>query len=204
MDDRGSLSHCALTCRAWLPRNRFHLFNQITISSPQRLAALLGLLKETPKLKTIIRRINAIALTGSSTSGLQVQANQYSVTILEAAVAVLLSKLPHIDHWQISSVSNDDMYNLPPRIELHRATLACFRQYPSVRSLTLANITLKSASSLVQLIFAFPTLHTLRCHGLQLDSHDQDVRWYVARARLSTAKSPSVSRLLVRLSHCLS
>lgn len=47
---RSALRACALTCRSWVPRSRFHLFESITVRSSSDLDAIVGRLRASPVL----------------------------------------------------------------------------------------------------------------------------------------------------------
>ncbi|PCH42391.1 hypothetical protein WOLCODRAFT_137884 [Wolfiporia cocos MD-104 SS10] len=55
--DRAALKACSLTCRAWLPRSRHHLFRKISIEHGHTSDAFSLLVRSTPAIANYIREI---------------------------------------------------------------------------------------------------------------------------------------------------
>ncbi|KAH9917036.1 uncharacterized protein B0H18DRAFT_1136832 [Fomitopsis serialis] len=55
--DHGSLKACSLTCRAWLPRARYHLFRTISIDRGRTGDAFAHLLRSSPTISTHIQDV---------------------------------------------------------------------------------------------------------------------------------------------------
>ncbi|KDQ56071.1 hypothetical protein JAAARDRAFT_208293 [Jaapia argillacea MUCL 33604] len=55
-DDR-PLRCCALTCRAWLPRSRFHRFKNVTLCKADVFRTFLNVLQQSPGVAEYIRSI---------------------------------------------------------------------------------------------------------------------------------------------------
>lgn len=53
-----ALYACALTCKTWLPRSRFHIFHTIQISSFSSYDRLEAILRHTPDIVYCIRNLN--------------------------------------------------------------------------------------------------------------------------------------------------
>lgn len=57
-DSLDDLRSCALVCRSWLPRARFHLFRSISLAFPYQCGLLRDAIVDSPFLATLIRDIS--------------------------------------------------------------------------------------------------------------------------------------------------
>lgn len=64
-DDHTSLKSCSLTCHAWLPRSRYHIFVRIKLSSANR-DAFRCLLHNTPEIARYIQDVDICGSGGES------------------------------------------------------------------------------------------------------------------------------------------
>ncbi|CCL99322.1 uncharacterized protein FIBRA_01338 [Fibroporia radiculosa] len=62
-DDRSALAACALTCRAWLPRARFHTFCCVKVGGPVEFMRFSRLLDASPSVASFVRRIVVVSRT---------------------------------------------------------------------------------------------------------------------------------------------
>ncbi|KAI0925674.1 hypothetical protein AcV5_008350 [Taiwanofungus camphoratus] len=58
--DRQTLSYCALTCRAWLPRSRYHLFHDVTIRNSRQLYRFAKQLTASPHLDGLVDELSIV------------------------------------------------------------------------------------------------------------------------------------------------
>ncbi|KAF8480618.1 hypothetical protein JB92DRAFT_2611097, partial [Gautieria morchelliformis] len=56
-DDSPSLRACCLTCRAWAPSARFHIFHDIVLSEAERADALAVHLETSPHISPLVRSL---------------------------------------------------------------------------------------------------------------------------------------------------
>lgn len=71
MEDRArvqTLCSCALTCRSWLPRSRFHLFRTVVLRSNSQLASLARTLKDSPLICKSVRNLTVVGAADSDRS----------------------------------------------------------------------------------------------------------------------------------------
>lgn len=59
-DDRGTLIACSRTCRAWLPRCRFHLFRTVTLKNTPGYKGFERLLKKSPNVAPYVCEVTII------------------------------------------------------------------------------------------------------------------------------------------------
>lgn len=59
-DNRAALETCSLTCKAWLPRSRYHLFRSIRIDPGRRGTALRALLEANPDIGKCVRNVTIL------------------------------------------------------------------------------------------------------------------------------------------------
>ncbi|TBU41870.1 hypothetical protein BD309DRAFT_231265 [Dichomitus squalens] len=89
VDDANTLCRCALTCRDWLPRSRFHLFSAVCISTPDRLWSFCDVLDSLPELPDLIQ---SITMAPDRTV-------KHSSCLLETFPIRLLSRVPDLRQW---------------------------------------------------------------------------------------------------------
>ncbi|KAF8529406.1 hypothetical protein JB92DRAFT_2696447, partial [Gautieria morchelliformis] len=56
-DDSPSLRACCITCRAWAPSARFHIFHDIIVPSAKRANALAAILETSPHISPLVRSL---------------------------------------------------------------------------------------------------------------------------------------------------
>ncbi|CAL1708360.1 unnamed protein product [Somion occarium] len=152
-DDTTSLRACALTCKTWLPASRYHIFNAVKLNDAQDLDNLSSLVSSN-SAPGIVPYIHTLSISKPSpTSGLSHPTSR-SVTQWEAFVPSALSlRLPLLDtlhiqsflsFWQPSSFS-----------------ISSYGLFSSVRSLHLANSSLRSFQELRSLLGRLPKVDEL-------------------------------------------
>ncbi|KAF8486581.1 hypothetical protein JB92DRAFT_2547039, partial [Gautieria morchelliformis] len=56
-DDPPSLRACCLTCHAWAPSSRFHIFHDIVLSDAERADGLAEHLETSPHISPLVRSL---------------------------------------------------------------------------------------------------------------------------------------------------
>ena len=103
LNDVATLRHCALTCRDWLPRSRFHLFSLIRISTQENIYLFCDLLDANPERQAWIRSITM----GPDRS------ERRLTCLLETFPLQLLSRLPNFRGWALrNDLSSDRTRNV--------------------------------------------------------------------------------------------
>ena len=149
-----ALRHCALTCRAWLPRSRFHLLRSVHIKSGQELEAFSDMLDAYPDRRLRVRSVT--------------MAPEYKESnprrLLETFPAALLAIAPNLCSWEVTqasmrSTARDILF-------FHNTTLTRLR-YSSIEELHLCSVRLGSLAELIRLVMAFRRLGSLKCTGVR-------------------------------------
>ncbi|KAI0757679.1 WD40-repeat-containing domain protein [Daedaleopsis nitida] len=179
-DDHFSLSVCSLTCHAWLPRSRSHLFGEIRISDLRSLDALCHLLHDN--LATFGGYVERVTVT-CSPSGYTKDA---STNVSYRASVALPPILPALRSWTFEGVSRSFCENL-------QIASARDSDFAAVKSLWLANFMLRHAADFVKILLTMPYLQSLEVCDIYLVEGGED--WASSLARLSDQNS--VSSLLL-------
>ena len=149
--DSSALRHLALTCRALLPRSRYHLFNAIQFQpTVQDVDSLCDLFDTNPSLALLI---HVVAVR----SPRQLQSPQLFAEVLPAR---LLKRLRHVSHWKLFTGVHGS-----PEIPLsfHWTTLAFLKTANCIQTLDLKALTINSNVELARLLSSLPFLRVLRC-----------------------------------------
>lgn len=156
-DSTASLRHLSLTCSAFLPRARYHLFGSIVIQTVRQLESSGEFLDSHPWLMTLVRAATLRLTTGS----------KYQV--LGVVPVQLLSRLPKLRALRMES----DHFQ-SPLLSLHRLTTSCLRKYGSgIQDLELSNICFEHMSDYTALVSAFTRLERLTCLNISLRTVDE-------------------------------
>ena len=155
-DDVGTLRHCALTCRRWLPRSRFHLFSAVCVSTPDRLWSFCDVLDAHPELRCLIESVTMAP--GRSV--------KHPSCLLETFPIRLLSRAPNLRRWALrSSFSTDRMRS----VSFHSATLRQLRISSSLLNLTLEHLSFTSIAEILRFVCSFRSLRYMRCTRIRFN-----------------------------------
>ncbi|TBU33872.1 hypothetical protein BD309DRAFT_855433 [Dichomitus squalens] len=111
-DHPQTLRNCALTCRRWLPRSRFHLLRAVSLRTREDLASLCGFLDVDPQCRQWVRSVVMAPIVEKDTQ-----------LVLETFPVPSLAALPNLRRWEIRGADMSD----PSRrraLLCHKATLA--------------------------------------------------------------------------------
>ncbi|KAI1782326.1 WD40-repeat-containing domain protein [Ganoderma leucocontextum] len=160
-DDTPCLHHLSLTCHAFLPRARYHLFSSILLQTPQRVESFSKFLDSHPWVLPLVR--NLVHSTFVPISG-----SRPTVRMLDVIPLHLLSRLPNLRTWEMG------MAGIERRLEA-AAWLSCrgykLSSYTSqVRNLELAYVPFEDISDFIGLVSAFTGIHNLTCSHIRIKS----------------------------------
>ena len=146
-----ALRYCALTCRAWLPRSRFHLLRSVRIKSEKHLEAFSDMLDKYPTRRSWITSVTmAPTAKGSNPRRL-----------LEVFSSVLLANTPNLERWEINQAGTRTVARRAT-LFFHKTTFIRLR-CSSLKELHLRSIQLGSHAELIRLLVAFARLNSLKC-----------------------------------------
>ena len=113
-DDVDTLRQCALTCRDWLPRSRFHLLSAICISTQEDIYSFCDYLDAHPERRSLVRSITMAPDV----------AEKRPACLVGTFPVSLLSRLPKLQGWALRNrLPNKDTLN----VSYHSTTLQHLR-----------------------------------------------------------------------------
>ncbi|CAL1695518.1 unnamed protein product [Somion occarium] len=160
-DDMPSLKSCSLTCRSWTPATRFHLFRSVDIHSQHACDGLYRLLRHSPYLGEMVRRLNISSLTVDA-----VKADKTAVpfsSVLTIVPPSLFGLLPNVKILDVSVLTID------------QALCSQFIQnFTSVNELSLHGCFFASLKGFAEFVLSFPLLEALSLHDVRWDSNESN------------------------------
>lgn len=160
-DDIPSLSSCALVCRHWLPRSRYHLFGTVNISSRRHVYRLRDILHGCAPIGELVHSLTLLL------AGRRTEPVFFSLPDLTAAL--LLPLLPNLRCWNLSAspAEAQSLFRfLYRRLDLRLFLTSNRRHGANVERLELDRLMLSSPAEVVQIAQSLPGLRYLRCGGL--------------------------------------
>ena len=197
-DDTASLCDLSLTCAAFLPRSRFHLWGSIVVRDVKRMVSSCDFFDEHPWLVPLV---NKVTLFPKSLP--QEYHSKRNIRPLDMVPVHLLTRLPNLRSWAMAAPLDLTLSRREPSLSLpHRTTLAVYRRYSSrIQSLDLSEIRFYCLSDFTGLLAAFTAVQTLSCASIQFrrePEEELDVSLYVGRTGMLSRPS-RVSTLTVSL-----
>ena len=157
-DDTATLHHLSVTCRAFLPRVRYHLFSYMLIQTVQQTESFRDFLDSCPWVLPLVQNI-------SLSTFLSIDNATPNIRLLDVVPAHLLSRLPNLRTWNMElRGSKSGPETVTASLSLNRLTLSCYQRYGSgIRNLELASIPFQDVSDFIGLVSAFTCLESLTC-----------------------------------------
>ncbi|CCM03808.1 uncharacterized protein FIBRA_05956 [Fibroporia radiculosa] len=150
-DDFVSLAACSLTCHAWLPSSRTHLFRHVDLDSPSACFRFQQLLKTSPKIAPFVRKVRVRSYSLSQ----KPPALGYEEIMWESHVPRLLSRLPRLTDLNISSLNWGTLH----LTAVHGG--AFLSRLGSVKRLTLADVHFETSAQVRSMLAAASNLEEL-------------------------------------------
>ncbi len=153
-----ALQNCALTCRHWRPRTRYHLFAAIRVTTKDELLLLYTLLSRSPHLLPLVRSLT-----------IRAELDKPEVAQLFQMVPVpLFTSLSNLVCWRFcgtrtgrNSLGEWDYTSAPA---YHRTGLATIRRLATtVGELHLIKMSFIAPVDCARLVSSMPALRNLRC-----------------------------------------
>lgn len=160
-DDQETLLACALTCKAWLPRSRFHILRRVAFSDTSQVFKFAHLLDAHPDMANLVQCLNVYeerAYPGRAGHTWHVFA---FLMMLTRRMPVLRSLV--FEGTDIHNISFD-----------HRSII-CISAFPAITSLSLSNAKFASVAHLGRLILSIPALRSLACSEVRFRKQGFDV-----------------------------
>lgn len=149
---------CAMVCKTWLPRSRFHLFRSISIEHMFQFRNLCDAFTSTPILRDLVHYL-------SLSSGCY--PDEGGDSFHETAIVVLIPQLSNIHTLRL--VGDPTKIHIRQPCSLRPISLGCIALCTSLRKLILHDISFRSASDILRLIACFPKsrLKELECADIR-------------------------------------
>ncbi|KAI0693699.1 hypothetical protein C8T65DRAFT_63318 [Cerioporus squamosus] len=151
-NDNGALRQCALTCRAWLPRSRLHIFHSIALCKRSKVYAFAGLLDTERSIEQLVQNV---------------EINFEKNTLpLDSFFAVLGHRLPRLLR-ELSLTGDIFAYQL----DVTRRTCLHASLLTTITSLTLQHAVLRSFGDLARFLGRLTHLTQLTLDSIQWNTY---------------------------------
>lgn len=141
-DDVSSLRACSLTCRAWVPSARFHLFHDVVLT-PERAVNFMALLETRPHISHFVR---SLFIKGNP---FQLYRKSYH---FDAVIPAISSKLTRLKALRIECVT---------LAQQGIVMSALIQNLSTLRSLSISSVTFNRFRDFAAFIIAHPLLERL-------------------------------------------
>ena len=178
-DDIKALRFCALVCRTWYIRCRYHLLHTITFTTVGDVDKLCTYFQTRPGLKSIV-------------SELKIGSDMNPPGWRDISWISLARQLPRLRKLLLS---NRSIYHKSAHISFHQTTLTALRYlHPPLKTLGLNHMQLRSPQDLLRLLVALPSLRNLNLNALQFVIVNQEL---ARKAIMRGSKKVNVTALNV-------
>ncbi len=177
-----ALQNCALTCRRWQPRTRYHLFAAIRVRKKDELFSLYTLLSQSPHLLPLVRSLTFRAKLFHESVDID---DREPAFLFQMVPVPLLTSLPNLVCWKFSGrikripgptwrpgpvfVQNDTyIYTYTWAPAYHRTALATIRRLATtIQELHLIKMSFVTPVDCTRLVSSMPALRKLRCEDVR-------------------------------------
>lgn len=190
-DHVASLCQLSLTCIAFQPRARHHLFSSIYIRSVDQAYAAPAFLDAHPWVPPLVKKVSLSPRDTWSDDWYPVK----NVPLLDIAPVHILSRLPNIHTWRLELQL---IGILGPWLSFHRSALSCYQRYGvRIRHLELSRLSFDDVSDLTGLVSAFTGIQSISCSNIRfrIDAKDKDFAYRAGPSML--ARSLNLRSLIV-------
>ena len=191
-DNPASLRLLSLTCRAFLPRSRYHLFNCIVIRSVEQMESSSELLDSRPWLPPLVQKVilSVQFLQDSSIRNLR---------LLDVVPVYLISHLPNLQSWTMKTTKHECALSNPHWLSFHRSAFWLYNKYGGhIKNLELNKVFMENISEFTGLLSAFTGVHTLTCVHITFRTRKNPASLYTPGSMTNTLSRPlNLDRLIV-------
>ena len=145
---RSTLTACALTCRSWLFRSRYHLHQDIMIFDKGQLDRFFAILRTSPSVGTFVRNVR----TGSRPQSKKAEDWVHLIPVyLAGPLSGLQALAIQACNWRV----------------VHPSFFVAVAQFRTVTRLVLQTVKIGSSRELTRLVFSFPALEDLTIREIE-------------------------------------
>ncbi|KAH9928031.1 uncharacterized protein BXZ73DRAFT_102536 [Epithele typhae] len=156
-----SVAVCARVCTQWLPRSRLNIWHEVYLNTIDQLASVRHALECTPQLRGIVHSVHLHLMRGQ----------RQDPALFNSAPVVLLPYLPYVEVWTFEAFW---AFGVPGFRSFSRFSMACFRQYSSIKTLEIKGVQLATPLHLYRLVASFPKLQVLRLASIMWGKNADD------------------------------
>ncbi len=170
-DDGASLCDLSLTCTAFLPRSRYHLFGKIHIWTVKKMESSRDFLDAHPWLLPLVHKV---ALSFDIPS----YYDKRNIRVLDIVPVHLLTRLPSLRAWTMGP----HIFQFGLSLSLHRSVTSLYSRHSScIQNLDLSGLQFYRFSDFTGLVSAFTSIHTLTCGNIMITfwREEEPKPWYV-------------------------
>lgn len=161
-DDRRSLSACSLTCKAWLPAVRYHMFGSVILQK-HRFDTFSHLLYSSPHIGSYVKDLTIEKLSYPQPKLDGDLARYHPFDAMEQLFPSIFSHLPAVTSLSVTLVEMNATAAIP-MAPIVRDSL--MRNLRSVEDLTINYCRFNAFEDLVDILHSFPRLRCLALHGI--------------------------------------
>ncbi len=168
--DANSLRNCALTCRGWHPRARYHLMASICIRSREDLSSILDYFDSTPDIAGAVWSL-----------ALYPEDHEHSLFLRGAIPIALFSRFPNLRSYRINGHAFAN-HSIPP-ISFYPNSLVGLKAF-LLEELSLTDVVFRTGTELARLLIALCRLRRLDCKDVSFKDQSNPVTSATHLARL--------------------
>ena len=156
--DVKTLRSCALVCRSWNPRSRYHLFYSISVTPYYNRTpyALVNLFQSHPEIPSWVHSVTVYCCTSVYSGPIKYELG----SVHDVAVICLLPYLLHLTRWRFKNL-HEGRYGAD-QFAFRPTGLMCLARYSCIESLQIENCWLRRVD-LSRIVSSFPRLKNLYC-----------------------------------------
>ena len=164
-----TLRSCALVCKTWLPRSRYHLFRSVHIETALQFKNICTSFHTSPSLQSLVECV-AVSVEATRRGSLEGENRPLDDSDVkrrafhEAAAVVLLPMLPNLRTYKLTGTKPFRQR----QVYLSQISLACFSRFSSIRCLTLKNLMFSNGVKLMRLLGSLPYLQDLELTRIKI------------------------------------
>ncbi|KAI0936518.1 hypothetical protein AcV5_004635 [Taiwanofungus camphoratus] len=149
-NDRRALAACSLTCRAWLPAARFHLFDSIVLYNARLCTAFNRLLENSPALGLYVRELSIAKLSSSG----RLEEDAAELSFVQRLLPSIFRHLVQLKSLGLSL------------LDVNVTIRSSLAQRLSVTELVLQYCQFPAFADFLLLFYSFPQLQSLTVRGV--------------------------------------
>ncbi len=162
-DNAVTLRSLCLTCAAFLPRRRYHLFNGICIRTVEQMKSSRDFLDANPWLLPPVHKV-------SLSFEVPNDYDKPNIRLLDVVPIHFLTRLPNLHTWTMGPAN----FLRGPSLSLHHSALSLYSRNSSrIQSLALYSIRFYRLSDFIGLVSAFTSIHTLTCCDIKFRREEE-------------------------------